>query len=236
MKKLALIGVAAAALLSIPASAQVEGPRAGRMAGPMTRAAVQQMVEARFARADADHDGFVTREEVGARMAAGRDERQDRRGDRQARGNDTQGPRGDMRGDRGPRADRGERRAGLFDRLDADHNGSISRAEFDSAATARAERREARGGEGRPGMRNARMMRRGMNRGMGAGMAGRFGPRMFERLDGDHDGRVSLAEASSKALALFDRVDADRNGTVTPEERRAAMEHFREARQGRRGG
>jgi Ca2+-binding EF-hand superfamily protein len=223
MKKLALTGAAAAVFLSIPASAQVEGPSVGRMAGPMTRAAVQQMVEARFARADADHDGFVTREEVGARMAAGRGIREDR--------DDA----------RGPRADRGERRAGLFDRLDADHDGSISRAEFDAAAAARADRREARGGEaqggeGRPGMRHDRMMRRNMHGGMGPGMAGGFGPRMFERLDADHDGRVSLAEASSRALALFDRADSDRNGTVTPEERRAAREHFREARQGRRGG
>jgi Ca2+-binding EF-hand superfamily protein len=59
---------------------------------------------------------------------------------------------------------------------------------------------------------------------------------MFDRLDADKDGRVSLAEASTHALALFDRADANRDGTVTPEERRAAWQRFREERQGRRGG
>ena len=69
----------------------------------------------------------------------------------------------------------------------------------------------------------------------GMGMGG-FGANMIERLDSDHDGRVSLAEAQAKALAMFDRIDANRDGTVTPDERRAARERFREGRQGRREG
>ena len=72
----------------------------------------------------------------------------------------------------------------------------------------------------------------------GGGMAGMggFGPNMIERLDSNKDGRVSLAEAQTGALAMFDRVDSNRDGTVTPEERRAARERFREARQDRRPG
>jgi Ca2+-binding EF-hand superfamily protein len=179
------------------------------------------MVQERFARVDADHDNYVTRAEAEARAAA--------RGAMQARGDGMDARRGE--------AHRGERRAAMFDRLDANHDGSISRAEFDAAGAARAERRE-----GREDMRRGRVMRGGMaeggtGRGMRGGMAGGgFGPVMFERLDADHDGRVSLAEASARALAMFDRADADRNGTVTPEERRAAWQRFREERQSRRGG
>jgi Ca2+-binding EF-hand superfamily protein len=256
MKKLAYAGAAVAALVAIPAMAQIGGERRERMAEPMTRASVQAMVEAKFARIDSNHDGFVTREEAEANAGSGRggmrDRMEQRRGDMQGPGG---GGQGDMQG-------RGEdRRAGRFDRLDANHDGSISRAEFDAASAARAghrgEGRGPRGGEamndgpspegGMPGgdMRDGRGMREGgmreggmRERGMHlGGMAGGgFGANMFERLDADHDGRVSLAVATSRALAMFDRADANRDGTVTPEERRAAMERMHEARQGRRGG
>ena len=209
MNRFVYAGAAVAALIAIPAIAQVGGERRANPSEPMTRAAVQAHVEARFARVDANRDGFVTRAEADARIAAARGERQARRG---------------------------ERRAQLFDRLDADRNGSISRAEFDAHAAARAAHRGGPGAEGRGGRRmgHARMMRR--HHGAMAGGRGGFGPAMFDRLDADHDGRVSLAEASSRALAMFDRADADRNGTVTPEERRASIQRFREDRRGRRGG
>jgi len=191
MKSFLSAGAALAALIAVPAIAQM-GERHARMTQPVTRAAVQTMVQTKFARVDANRDGFVTRDEAQARAVQAR----------------------------------GEVRARIFDRLDANKDGAISRAEFDAAAAARAEHR----GEGRPAMRQARMMRRG------GGMHGGMGANMFDRLDGDKDGRVSLAEASARALAMFDRADADRNGTVTPEERQAAREAFRARRQGRRGG
>jgi Ca2+-binding EF-hand superfamily protein len=219
MKKLLFAGAAAAALISIPAMAQMAGDRQARQAGPMTRASVQAAVQARFARVDADRDGYVTRAEADTRVAAARGEMRERRAERQ-----------------GQRAERmADRRAGLFDRLDTNKDGSISRSEFDAHAAARSERRAARGGEmrGGRGKRHARMMRRQHMGGMGAGQ---FAGAMFERLDADKDGRVSLAEASTRALAMFDRADANRDGTVTLEERRAARERFREDRQGRRGG
>ena len=216
MKKFVLAGVALAALAALPAAAQPRADGPARNAGPLTRASVQAAVQARFAKVDADRDGYVTRAEADARAAQARGERQERMAQRQAR--------------------MAERRAGLFDRLDTDKNGSISRAEFDAHAAARVERRAERaadGGDmrGRRGMRHARMMR-GHRMGMGAG---RFGGPMFERLDADHDGRISLAEASARALEMFDRADADRNGTVTSEERRAARQRFRAGHQ-RRGG
>ena len=59
----------------------------------------------------------------------------------------------------------------------------------------------------------------------------RMGSRWFERVDGNHDGKVTLDEAQSSAMAIFDRIDADHNGTVTPEERRLSWAKMRAARQ-----
>lgn len=214
MNKLILAGAAVAALAAIPAAAQMGGERAGPKAGPLTRAAVQADVQARFAKADANGDGYVTADEARARAGAAREQMRERFAERREQFAER----------------RAERRAGLFDRLDTDKNGSISRAEFDAHAAARDQRRAARGGEMR-GRGHGRMMR-AHRMGMMAG----FGAAMFERMDGDKDGRVSLAEATARALSMFDRADANRDGTVTVEERRAARQRFREDRQGRRGG
>jgi Ca2+-binding EF-hand superfamily protein len=220
MKKIMFAGVALAALVSIPALAQPGPDGPARNAGPLTRASVQASVQARFAKVDANHDGFVTRAEADARMAQAREQRQDRMEQRRERMTER----------------RAQMRAGLFDRLDTDKNGAISRAEFEAHASARAERRAERRGpdgmRGGRGMRQARMMR---HRGPGAMAGGRFGGAMFERMDSDHDGRVSIAEASSRALEMFDRADSNRDGTVTMEERRASMQRFREDRRGRDG-
>lgn len=124
--------------------------------------------------------------------------------------------RADRRENRAER--RGERRAAVFARLDANGDGAISRAEFaarparepGAMAERRAHRMERRGGG------HARMM--------GGGAMGRG----FAMLDADKDGRVSRAEASTRALALFDRVDADHDGSISAEERRAAHQALRD--------
>lgn len=246
MKNMIYAGVAAAALIAIPASAQLGGQQRGPMAGPLTRAAVQERVQARFAMVDSNHDGFVTQQEADARSEFRRDRMRDRMAARRDR---TDGPGEDGAAPGEDRQERvRERMSARFDRLDSNHDGSISRAEFDSAMAARAEhRREGPPGMGRgpgtsggdgPGMgrhggpRGGRMAHRG---GAMGGMGG-FGGNMIERLDADHDGRVSLAEAQTKALAMFDRVDANRDGTITLDERRAARERFRGTRQDRRPG
>jgi EF hand len=105
-------------------------------------------------------------------------------------------------------AKRDERRDMAFDRLDADKNGQISRAEFDAGADARMERR----GE-------AKKERRG------GGMRGQ-GNR-FVKLDGDKSGGVSEAEMLGSVMKRFDASDANKDGTVTREERRAAMRAMR---------
>ena len=63
MKTIFFAGAALAALCAAPAAAQPgEGP--ARFAQPQTRAAVAAQVQARFARADSNRDGFVTQDEV----------------------------------------------------------------------------------------------------------------------------------------------------------------------------
>lgn len=168
MNKLALAGVAAAALIALPAFAQPQppqdGPRMGMMRGqPVTRAQVQAMIQAQFNAADADHDGFVTRAEFDSYVATMRQRQQERM-------MDGLGP------NRAPRAD-GDR----------------------------------------PGMR------RGMG-GMQGMRAFGMGERFFERADSNGDGRLTLAEISARPLALFDRADANHDGVLTVEERRAAFE------------
>jgi hypothetical protein len=193
MNKLILAGAGLAALAALPAFAQpapapAPAPGAWRDHGarPLTRAEAVAKAEARFARADANRDGFVTPEEASARREAAR-------------------PAGE------PRDPRGD----AFARLDANRDGQLSREEFEARGAMRGPRGEGFRGHGRHGG---------------------FGGRGLERLDADHDGRVSLAEARAKALEAFDRADANRDGVVTPEERHAAREAMRARFQARRAG
>jgi len=109
-------------------------------------------------------------------------------------------------------AKRGERRDEVFAAIDSDRNGQISKAEFDSFATSD----------------KAKMMRHMASAGL---IKARMGDRWFDRVDGNHDGKVTLDEAQSSAMAVFDRADADHNGTVTPEERRLSWAKQRGAGQ-----
>jgi Ca2+-binding EF-hand superfamily protein len=133
--------------------------------------------------------------------------------------------RAPQRSARGPQAggqaNRQARLDARFAALDTDRNGSISRAEFDAQRAGGREKRAERRGD--------RMERRG-NRGIA------MRPRMFERIDANKDGRLSLAEAVARPLERFTRADANNDGTLTREERRAAREKMRMQRQGRRDG
>ena len=186
----------------------------------MTRQEVAEHVGKLFAKLDTNHDGFITRQEadaIHARMEAA----MERVGDVEQR----LAQRGIFMGDRGA----------MFDRLDTNHDGNISRQEF---MASRPEVREQRvmimrgGPDGAPGApmppmedhsgMNMDMHMRHMggmgHMGMGMGMAG-FGGEMFEMADINHDGRVSLAEAQAAALAHFDKADLNHDGKITPDER-----------------
>ena len=116
---------------------------------------------------------------------------------------------------------RQERRAEHFAILDKDKNGSLSKEEFTAPRAPDAEH----GGAG--GMHHGKggMMRHGMG-GAAMGMGG-MGDGWFTRADANKDGKVSLAEASTGALTMFDKIDTNRDGTISPAEHDAARATMR---------
>src|SRR4051812_48812897 len=238
MKTIIFAGAAVAALAAVAASAQPGAPsaplapsmrEAPRAPHPVTRAEVKAKVDARFARLDANRDGYLTPDEV----AAGHGQRGEGMAMRRMRPDSRMGERPmdeppmagrPMR--EGPLADGPGRdgRAEIFAHLDANHDGVVTRDEFMNAGP----------GDTRVERRRMFVMRDGEGDGPGRDRPG-FGPRaggmrgpMIERMDSNHDGRVSLAEAEARALQAFDRADANHDGIVTPEERQAAHGAMRE--------
>lgn len=174
--------LAGAFLASSGGAAAQPGP--GGMMGAETRADVAARADQLFARLDADGDGRVTGDELrGATGGMG--------------GPDAPPPPPDM-GPGGPNA--------MFDRLDSDHNGSISRQEF------------ARMGPGGPaGPAGPRM---GMGRGGGGAMLARMvGPNGLTRDD-----------LRARMLQRFDRLDADHDGRISPAEREQARARVQQMR------
>lgn len=209
MKKAILGAAVFAAFAAGAAIAQpADTPMRHRDAAPVTRADFQQRLHARFARLDANHDGFVDRAEAGAGMMA-------MQGGGAAPSPDA------------PRPPRMHRDPGaMFDSMDANHDGSISRSEFLAFHAAGRHHAMAGGGDtpgAMAGPDGAPHLMRARHAGMGMG----FGGRWFDRLDADHDGRVSLAEADRGAAAMFDRLDGNHDGTISPEERAAARGRLR---------
>lgn len=101
----------------------------------------------------------------------------------------------------------------MFEALDTDKNGQISRDEF-MVARHDGMHRMHKGKMGKGDMRG-HMMGRHHHGGM-MGMA-----------DTDKDGSLSKAEFTAAALARFDKADANKDGKVTAEERKAARETIR---------
>lgn len=232
---IAALAIASAAAASQPAPPPPPGVAQGTIAAPaapgaphvrvmmggdkvMTRAEVADHVAKLFARVDANHDGFVTKDEVEAihaRMMSA----MDTAGDVQKR----LAERGVMMGDRGA----------MFDRLDTNHDGNISRAEFMAGKPQVREERVMIMRDGPGGAAGAMGDHPKMMRMHEMGMGARFGGRLFEMADANHDGRVSLAEAQAAALAHFDKADLNHDGKITPEERAQVHKEMRiERRQG----
>ena len=166
----------------------------------MTRDEVVAHVRKMFERLDANHDGYVTREEANALVGRMGDMREKMEGMRQR----TETMRVNV-----------EDPGTAFDKLDTNHDGVISRQEFMSGHARINENRViVMNGEGAgPPMPPMNMHMHSMGGGMG------FAGRLFDMADTNHDGRVSLQEAESAALAHFDKADLNHDGKITPDER-----------------
>ena len=209
MRKFALALSTAALAFSGTAVAQTApAERPARAAKPdMTRAQAQQRAEVAFDRLDANKDGTINETDRAARKAAMFD-----RLDTDRSGSISQAELEARRGDRGGKrriarpegapamtdAQKAERRAAMFARIDADGNGALSRAELEAMHAKRGER-----GAGKRGHR------------MGGKMAAM-------------DGTVTRQTFVANALTMFDRTDANRDGTVTAAERKALRDSMRE--------
>jgi len=195
-----VLGLGAATLIASAGVAVAQDRQAGGERGHM-------------AKIDSNGDGQITRAEMLA-------------------GVDAMFARGDVNQDgKLDKADREARRAAMkakmWDRLDADNDGSVSKAEYDAAGAERAakraarmaemkERRAERGAEAgaRDGeRRSGHRMHRGKRGGMAMGM--------LRQADSNGDQAITLAEARAAAAKHFDMIDADRNGVATKQEMQA---------------
>lgn len=131
-------------------------------------------------------------------------------------------------------------RGAVFERIDADSDGQVTRAEMQAHIDARFARADADGDgfltkaeilASRDGERAQRMIERLDTNGDGqldanelqkAGEDRRMrrADRMLDRLDTNDDGKLSQTEMSAgrDPAKLFDRLDADNNGSLSAEE------------------
>ena len=191
--------------VTVPQPRRMEQVRIRTMTDKVTtRDEVAAHVRRMFEHLDANHDGFVTREEVDSlhqRVMSMHDGMAKEMADRGMKGPD---------------------RAAAFDRLDTNHDGTISRQEFMAAKPHLEEHRVMIMRDGgmpdHPGLEGMHMH------------AASFGGHLFEMADANHDGRVSLQEATNAALQHFDRADLNHDGKLTPEERQQAHQLMRGSR------
>jgi Ca2+-binding EF-hand superfamily protein len=159
--------------------------------GTISQADRKARAEARFAETDTNKDGEISPEE----MTAAREQRQTKRAERGA-----------------------QRQAKMFETLDTDGSGGLSKAELEAGKQMRGQR----GGE----RKGKRMGRRG-----GRDGAQKRDMRMLKRADTNGDEAVSREEFDAMVEARFARIDTDGSGTITQAERDAA----KAKRGGRRG-
>ncbi len=178
--------------------------------GKLSKSEVPERMQGIFARADANGDGLLTKDEI-TKATASQDQRRNA-GGREGRG----GPGGP--GGFDP----------VFRALDTDQDGTVSATEISAATTALATL--DRNSDGVLSADELRPMMRGRG-GPGAGPGGGRDPRemidhLFEENDSNHDGKLSKSEAPERMQELFARADADQDGFLTKDELAKAFENM----------
>jgi Ca2+-binding EF-hand superfamily protein len=184
----------------------------------MTRDEMLQHVRTMFARLDTNHDGYLTKNEVAAlhgRMMGMHEAMAERMANHSMRmGGDAMGM-----GEHAMHMAEGAMDPGaMFDKLDTNHDGVISRQEFMAGHARMHERhviimREERSSDGKSGADHMMMRMHGMG-------DRDFVDHLFAMADANHDGRISLKEAEAAMLAHFDRMDLNHDGRITPDDHR----------------
>ncbi len=110
--------------------------------GKITRAEAKQMHDRHFAQVDTNQDGAITKEEAKAAWERMRAERKQARSERKAkRGGDPKGKdrakKGQAHAHHGPRGKGKSMGAKFFERMDANKDGKITRAEADDVQSKR---------------------------------------------------------------------------------------------------
>ncbi len=107
----------------------------------------------------------------------------------------------------------------MFDRADANKDGTVTRAEFDAARSARFDGIDT-DKDGALEVSELRAWRRTL--------PARARDARFKALDADGDGKVGADEFVARRKAAFARIDADKDGTVDKAEFDAAFDKVRE--------
>ncbi|MEM9267843.1 MAG: histidine kinase [Pseudomonadota bacterium] len=118
------------------------------------------------------------------------------------------------------------KRGDMFQRLDANGDGQLTKAEVEAAANLRFANMDSNG----DGLLSSAEITAGAKR--GGERASKRAARMIERADANGDGLLSqteIANARPEGKSMFDRADANGDGVLTQEEARA-MRGLRGAR------
>lgn len=112
----------------------------------------------------------------------------------------------------------------MFNDMDANHDGAVSKKEFDAYHSKRFKEMDANG-DGKI----TREEMEAMHKKMGEHMREQFKQR-FDEADANHDGALSKEEAQKMPFVAqhFDEIDANHDGKVTMDEIKAAHEKMHE--------
>ena len=172
------------------------GPKADlNQDGQVTKAEFTQSAESRFYAADADNDGFLTKDEMKAHKKASREDRKDQRFAKLDTNGDGLLSRDEInaRGDR-RKARKDAYRQEQMERFDTNLDGELSDAE-------------------RTVMKAERDEKRAEKRAQRKDMKGKRSKR--PKLDANDDGLISFDEHMAVSEQLFTRMDANADGVLT---------------------